>query len=92
MNNDSQQPERERSGQEDAVLPGLGIFAGFMIGALLSELVVEDWITGFSTIGPGQQMDAVHRGGLPGDCRSRLLVSNSHKASSGRGHARRFHS
>jgi len=45
MNADSQQTSQDRSGEDDAILPGLGIFAGFMIGAVLSEFVVEDWLT-----------------------------------------------
>jgi hypothetical protein len=44
MNDDSQQPNHERSGQDDPILPGLGIVVGILIGVVLWEFA-EDWIT-----------------------------------------------
>ena len=45
MSDDSQQTNHDRFDNADAFLPGLGIFAGFMIGAVLAEFVMEDWLT-----------------------------------------------
>ena len=44
MNDPSQQPKQEPHDPEDAILPGLGIVAGFLIGVVLWAFV-EDWLT-----------------------------------------------
>ena len=44
MSDDPQQTNQDRSGQEDAILPGLGIVAGILVGVVLWECV-EGWIT-----------------------------------------------
>ena len=44
MNDDSQQTSQDRSGQDDAILPRLGIVVGILIGVVLWKCI-EGWIT-----------------------------------------------
>ncbi|MBC8876834.1 MAG: hypothetical protein H8E44_45990 [Planctomycetes bacterium] len=44
MNDQSQQPNQDSRDPEDAILPGLGFVAGFLIGVVLWAFV-EDWLT-----------------------------------------------
>ena len=50
MNDQSQQPKQDPRDPEDAILSGLGIVAGILIGVVLWGFV-EDWLT-FSPVGP----------------------------------------
>ena len=45
MGDDSEKTNQDRFAQEDAILPGLGIVAGILIGLFLWGFVVEDWLT-----------------------------------------------
>ena len=44
MNGDSEQTNQDRFGKQDAILPGLGIVVGILIGVVLWKCV-EDWLT-----------------------------------------------
>ncbi len=42
--NDSQQTNQDRFGKQDAIIPGLAIVVGVLVGIVLWE-VVDDWLT-----------------------------------------------